>query len=319
MPVSSGGACRQKLVMAGITVAVAGSLGSGWTDADVARWMAYNGGRFAASVTGDVTHLLCTPEEYARPKKKQDPALREALRRGPKNVHIVLKDWLEDSLHRRSRRREKAYLLRHIHRPSQQHHKEMQERQERLRAKGRQLGETFVDTTLYHIYQDATGFSYKVTIQRDHENCGIFGERYVLHLFESDARPHLYWFAARHYKSRTHTQPRDYRPSDTCRLFETEFRHFCTFFARKTGVSWDERMVAEAPTKTMKDTNTKEADVHDLSVILDFGPETSSYFRYVRPARGMPMGVIDKAENMPRPNIEEINLDGGYEQGQRHA
>lgn len=148
MPAAASGAGKQKkkLVLDGVTVAVAGNLGPGWTDTDVARWLGYNGGRFAASVTDDVTHLLCTAEEYAKPKKKQDAAVREALRRGPKKVHIVLRDWLEDSLHRHSRRRERAYLLRHIHRSSQHYQKEKQERQERLLAKGRQLGETFVDT-----------------------------------------------------------------------------------------------------------------------------------------------------------------------------
>ncbi len=66
-------------------------------------------------------------------------------------------------------------------------------------------------------------------------------------LFESLAKPRLYWFAARHYKSRAHTKPRNFRPSDTCQLFAAEFAHFCAFFRKKTGVAWDARLVGESP------------------------------------------------------------------------
>lgn len=154
-----------------------------------------------------------------------------------------------------------------------------------------------------------------MTIQRDHEDCGIFGERYVLHvshqhpdaaaavcadthssqLFESYAQPHLYWFAARHYKSRTHTQPRDYRPSDTCQLLATELGHFCAFFAKKTGVSWDERMVTETPARKLKQTENQ-----DVFANLDILSEMANFFRYVKPVGINPYPILD---SLPRRSL----------------
>ncbi|CAK7223338.1 hypothetical protein SBRCBS47491_005174 [Sporothrix bragantina] len=227
-------------ILRDVTVAVAGNLGPGWSDADVARWMAYNSGRFVPSVSSDnkegITHLLCTRDEYDKPAKLRCVNLKNLLDQTP-SVHIVLRDWLEDSLHKRRRRAERPYLLRNAVRVEKQTPEALQQKLAAQRERGRREGETFVDSSLYHIYQDLTGFAYKVTIRRDHAAADIYGERYVLHLFESNARPHLYWFAVRHYKSRTHTQPRCYRPSGTCQPFATEFAHFCGFFRKKTGVA----------------------------------------------------------------------------------
>ncbi|CAK7218889.1 anthranilate synthase / indole-3-glycerol phosphate synthase [Sporothrix curviconia] len=227
-------------ILCGVTVAIAGNLGPGWSDADVARWLAYNSGRFVPSVSSDnkeaVTHLLCTRDEYEKPPKLRCANLKALLGHSP-GVHIVLHDWLEDSLHKKRRRAERPYLLRNVVRAEKQTPAALQQKLAAQRERGRREGEAFVDSSLYHIYRDSTGFAYKATIRRDHPAANIYGERYVLHLFESNARPHLYWFAARHYKSRTHTQPRCFRPSGTCQLFATEFAHFCAFFRKKTGVA----------------------------------------------------------------------------------
>ncbi|ERS96994.1 hypothetical protein HMPREF1624_06321 [Sporothrix schenckii ATCC 58251] len=231
-------------ILRDVTVAIAGHLGSGWSDADVARWTAYNGGRFVATMTPDneqgVTHLLCSREEYAKPKKQRCANLKLALE--AKTVRILLRDWLEDSLHRRRRRPERNYLLTTVARRDAAHAaapttSARQERLAALRERGRREGEAFVDSSLYRLYRDSTGFAYRVTLRRDHAAAGVWGERYVLHLFESFAQPPLYWFAARHYKSRTHTQPRTFRPSATCQLFGTAFGQFCGFFHKKTGVA----------------------------------------------------------------------------------
>lgn len=226
-------------ILRGITVAIAGSLGAGWSDTDVARWMAYNGGRFVAAISKenetDVTHLLCSRDEYVKPKKQQCAPLKVALQL--KGVRIVTKDWLEDSLHRRRRRPERPYLLKTVLREEQQSPEARQRRLMAQRERGRREGETFVDSSLYRLYRDCTGFAYRVTLRRDNPAADIFGERYVLHLFQSLAQPPLYWFAARHYKSRTHTQPRSFRPSETCQLFGKAWDEFTTFFRKKTGVA----------------------------------------------------------------------------------
>ncbi|CAK7206753.1 hypothetical protein SEUCBS139899_009559 [Sporothrix eucalyptigena] len=226
-------------MLQGVTVAVAGNLGPGWSDANVARWMAYNSGRFVVNVSSDnkedITHLLCTRDEYNQPPKLRCPNLK-VLFRVP-GVKIVLRDWLEDSLHKRRRRAERAYLLRNVVRTDKQTPTALQKKLAAQRERGQREGRTFIDCSLYHIYRDATGFAYKATLRRDHPAADIYGERYILHLFESNARPPLYWFVARHYKSKTHTQPRHFRPSGTCQLFVTEFAHFCAFFRKKTGVA----------------------------------------------------------------------------------
>ncbi|OAA58058.1 brct domain containing protein [Niveomyces insectorum RCEF 264] len=305
---------RRASVLKGVVVAVAGNLGPGWTDSDVARWLAYNGGRFSTTVTDEVTHVLCTRETYAQCSKAPgaSPVLRAALRRGPAHVHIVLRDWLEDSLNTKRRRREAPYLLSRLQRAAAQAPDAVAARLAQRRAKGRQQAETNLTESflaLYRVYRDATGFAYKVTISRDHAACGIFGERYVLYLFESNARPCLYWFAARHYKSRTHTKPRDFRPSGTCQLFATEFAHFCAFFARKTGVAWDARMVGEAPASKRKTShvNVKTDEAAAATTASDdpdlVTAETALYFRYQKPGHGMPIGVIADQRNMPRPSI----------------
>ncbi|KAL1894933.1 hypothetical protein Sste5346_005620 [Sporothrix stenoceras] len=211
--------CRTKQktrILRGITVAIAGSLGPGWSDADVARWMAYNGGKFVASLSSSnangVTHLLCSRDEYAKPKRQQCGALKVALQ---KNVRIVTKDWLEDSLHRRRRRPKRPYLLKPILKEEQQSPEVLRQKALALRERGRREGESFIDSSLYRLYRDSLCF---------------------VSLPIAGTTP-PYWFAARHYKSRTHTRPRSYRPSGTCQLFGTAFGEFTTFFRKKTGVA----------------------------------------------------------------------------------
>ncbi|KAL1908881.1 hypothetical protein Sste5344_005238 [Sporothrix stenoceras] len=200
--------CRTKQktrILRGITVAIAGSLGPGWSDADVARWMAYNGGKFVASLSSSnangVTHLLCSRDEYAKPKRQQCGALKVALQ---KNVRIVTKDWLEDSLHRRRRRPKRPYLLKPILKEEQQSPEVLRQKALALRERGRREGESFIDSSLYRLYRDCTGFAYRVTLRRDHPAADIYGERYVF---------------------------------GTCQLFGTAFGEFTTFFRKKTGVA----------------------------------------------------------------------------------
>lgn len=170
----------------GVVVAIAGDLGPGWSPADVARWTAYHGGRFAAAVSRGneegVTHLLCTRDEYSKAPARRDASLQTLA--ACAGVHVVLRDWLEDSLHARRRCAERSYLLRSVLQRAAQP-ADADARQKRLaalRARGRREGETFVDRSLYRVYRDATGFAYQVTLLRDHPEAGVVGERYVLHV-----------------------------------------------------------------------------------------------------------------------------------------
>ena len=139
-------------ILCGVTVATAGHLGPGWTDTDVARWMGYNGGRFVAALSDSkddgVTHVLSTLQEFSKPKKQQCANLRRALDRGTgkRGVHVVLQDWLEDSLYKRRRLQETRYLLRNVSRESKQTPEEQQKRLSEQQARGQAQAKTFVNT-----------------------------------------------------------------------------------------------------------------------------------------------------------------------------
>ena len=64
-----------------------------------------------------------------------------------------------------------------------------------------------------------------------------------LQLFESNAKPHLYWFAAKYLKKKGDSMPSFFRCSQTPGLFDREFAHFRFFFHKKTGITWDERLI----------------------------------------------------------------------------
>ncbi|KAL8371331.1 hypothetical protein RB595_001249 [Gaeumannomyces hyphopodioides] len=116
-------------------------------------------------------------------------------------------------------------------------------REAKKMEKGRELEECgrFVNEAMYRIYTDASGFQCKASISRDDEEHGVLGERFDLTLFESRARPHLYWFAAKHYKKKGSSQTSYYRPSGSCQTYEHELALFKSFFLNKTGVRWEDR------------------------------------------------------------------------------
>jgi len=83
-----------------------------------------------------------------------------------------------------------------------------------------------------------------------------------------------------------------YRPSNTQQLLSGEMELFVNFFRKKTGVSWDERLVKE-------------------------GDPGRNYFTYERPRFGRPTGPFDNPSNLPDDyNVELLGLfqdDGGAE------
>lgn len=64
---------KEKPIFRNLTITVAGSLinpnGSGstqWTDVNIDRWVTLRDGRFVRAMTDDVTHVVCTAEEFER-------------------------------------------------------------------------------------------------------------------------------------------------------------------------------------------------------------------------------------------------------------
>ncbi|KAK3313814.1 hypothetical protein B0H66DRAFT_362840 [Apodospora peruviana] len=228
-----------KPIFRDLVIAVSGFLGGEpWTDVNIARWVSLRQGTFSQQMNASVTHLVCSEAEV----KSGSPRVQEALRRGCKSCKVVTRDWLEDSMHADRRLPEVQFS------PVKVVRKERKKELHKLQVmKGNLLAERAVNTNLYHDYQDGTYFKYTVTITRDDEVNGVFGERYILLLQESNAKPHLYWFFAKFYKSKTNTHAHIYRPSTIPGSFEREFRYFKSFFEKKTGVPWDERLVRTGP------------------------------------------------------------------------
>ncbi|TKA75357.1 hypothetical protein B0A49_03328 [Cryomyces minteri] len=85
-------------------IAISGDFGSARTSDAIKRWIELNGGTYTTSVTSDTTHLICSKAHWG----KQVAAVKKAL--SHKDIKVVSYDWLEDTLHSRSHKRETAYL-----------------------------------------------------------------------------------------------------------------------------------------------------------------------------------------------------------------
>ncbi|KAI1660337.1 hypothetical protein F4813DRAFT_400614 [Daldinia decipiens] len=237
-------------------ITIAGPLGDDWTYENVARWTTYNGGIFCNVVDKDVTHVLATPEQY----KAKTPNIKLAIKY---KAHIVTKDWFEDSLYKKRRLNEEDYSLKSIDQKAKSK-KELEAKAQ----KGIEQAESFINTNLYHIYRDDTYFSYEITLTRNDKENGNVGQRYQLYLWESNAKPHLYQFAAKFYKKPRDSRPSIHRPRETPVLLETALKDFKVFFYQKTGIHWNDR-IAKA------------------------GTTDKSKFRYQPPTGGKPVGALD--------------------------
>ncbi|KAK4196135.1 hypothetical protein QBC40DRAFT_314102 [Triangularia verruculosa] len=117
------------------------------------------------------------------------------------------------------------------------------------------------------------------------------GEKYTLTLYESIAKPPLYFFCAKYSKSSTDTLPKYYRPSETPQLFWTEYTHFIEFFHKKTGVEWRKRLLfcgeGKPPVGGKRKGKEREAGDGEGAEGLERG-----WFRYCPPTGGKPVGWV---------------------------
>ncbi|KEY67244.1 hypothetical protein S7711_06711 [Stachybotrys chartarum IBT 7711] len=236
-------------------IAAAGPLPGLLTVENLKHWTQLRKGRFTEQLDEDVTHLLCTREQFNR----KVPAIKEALKRG-KRLHIVHHDWFEFSAVHEKREHERDYSMRNILA------KQNAAKREKARIeKGKLDGEKFVNTNMFHVYNDREFFSYQIDLTRDGIDSGEPGQRYTLCLWESDAKPHLYWFTAKFLKKRGDSQPSYHRPSPCSGKWRDEMHYFKEFFKIKTGIEWEDRVLKE---KTM----------------------LVSFFQYSPPTGGKPVG-----------------------------
>ncbi|KND92353.1 hypothetical protein TOPH_03147 [Tolypocladium ophioglossoides CBS 100239] len=219
-------------------LAAAGPLPGELTVDNLKRWTKLRRGEFTEDFDETVTHLLCTKEQF----NKRVPRVKDALTRG-KRFHIVHYDWFEFSTVYEKRQPERDYSMRN-YLAKQNAAKREQAQIER----GKKEGEKFVNTNLYHVYIDRDFFPYQIDITRDEAATGESGQRYTLSLWESNAKPHLYWFTAKFLKRKGDSQPSYYRPSRCSGKWRREMDLFMDFFRIKTGLEWQNRVLGE---KTM--------------------------------------------------------------------
>ncbi|CAM1502964.1 Fc.00g077400.m01.CDS01 [Cosmosporella sp. VM-42] len=236
-------------------IATAGPLPGQLTVDNLKRWTTIRKGQFTEDLDETVTHLLCTGEQFA----KKVPRVREALRRG-KRLNIVHYDWFEFSAVQEKSRPVKEFSMQ-----IRAAKKRAKIREEARIERGKKDGEKFVNTNFFHLYIDRDFFPYKIDITRDNEETGQVGQRYTLCLWESDAKPHLYWFTAKFLKKKGDSQPSYHRPSSYSRKWREEMDHFMEFFRIKTGIEWEDRVIKE-------------------------GTMSKEHFQYSPPRGGKPVG-----------------------------
>ncbi|KAL6913049.1 hypothetical protein ACHAPO_005000 [Fusarium lateritium] len=242
-------------IFKGKIFAAAGPLPGQFTVDNVKRWTSLRKGVFLDDFDETVTHLLCTREQW----DDKVPRIKQALKRH-KNFPIIHCDWFEFSTVNEKRLPERDYSMRSL-----QAKLNAKRREKERWEKGIQQGKKFVNTNFYHLYRDRLNFVYEVDITRNDEATGEIGQKYTLYLWESNAKPHLYLFAARFLKRKGSTQPSYHRPSPYEGLWRKEMDLFMDFFKKKTGIDWQDRVSLA---------NT----------------QPSAYFQYTPPAKGRPIG-----------------------------
>ncbi|KAK6080672.1 hypothetical protein SCUP515_03273 [Seiridium cupressi] len=247
---------KPKPISKDVVVAIAGDIGVHMTEANLGKWMKIRSGRFSANFDDSVTHLLATDDQY----KKKVARVKKAMKG---KIEILTPDWLEESM-----AQNKKLALNHYSHQRRQRIASAKKRRSQQMQKGIKQGESYVNTNKYHIYSDKSGFYYQVTLSRKE------GERFINELWESNAQPHLYFFACRYFKKANAPALR-YRHGQNPGTLERELRQFCHAFQKKTGVNWDNRM-----------SEAREGIVQAID-----GQEGSGY-RYTIPIGGKPVGLV---------------------------
>ncbi|KAI0104188.1 hypothetical protein GGR51DRAFT_561245 [Nemania sp. FL0031] len=246
-----------KPILKDCVVGVAGYLGDyGWREEKVEQWVTYWGGQFTHTIDGNVTHLLCTEEDF----NKRIAPVRAALRN--KDTKIVLRDWLEDSIWKKVRLRTLQYDL-----GAKAKEKEAKKQKIKKMERCSSNAENYVDERFWHPYRDSTYFEYQIQLKRNDEESGNVGEKHLLTLWESNAKPFTYQCTTLFTKKSKNKGSR-YPLNESPVNFDTAFRTFKSFFKKKTTIAWDDRIEKMGST----------------------GPEN---FQYTAPFGGKPVGYIE--------------------------
>ncbi|KAM0284856.1 hypothetical protein ACHAQH_001777 [Verticillium albo-atrum] len=244
--------------------ATAGPLPGQFTEENLAMWTKQRKGQFTKDMDESVTHLLCTDEHYkARNKNKR---IKEAQQKG-RRIRVVHYDWFDFSCNRDRKLPEKEYYFDTI--LAEERAKRRKQLAKAKTQKNLALGEHWINPELFRVFADVFPFEYQVELFRTFtDNFGTCEEKYILYLFQSFAKPVLYWFGVKYYKkddSKRWLLKAINRPSPCSRPFAIEFKKFKDFFKLKTGIAWHER-------------------------ISKAGTTEETYFQYTPPIGGKPVG-----------------------------
>ncbi|KAJ6783662.1 hypothetical protein PWT90_06732 [Aphanocladium album] len=211
------------------------------------RWISLRKGRFSETFDEEVTHLLCTHEEF----KKRVPlgivvissyfvVFTFFIAKVSRPVHY---DWLEFSAVANRRLPERQYSMRTILA------KQRAEERERKRLQnGRRLGERSVNPNFFHVYRDREFFLYQIELTRDSCDDDEFMERRIMTLWESNAKPHLYWFTVKYMRRKGDPDPAYHRPSPCSGKWRKEMNKFMEFFEKATKIPWPKRVLLQGTT-----------------------------------------------------------------------
>lgn len=280
MPRGKAGSGNPRPIFRGLNIVISGTFEDQWTDTNISRWVTLRKGTFSVRMSKEVTHLVCTKEEF----DKRGPKVKEALKRAykkEKRCHLVSLDWFEDSLFSDRRLAEDAFS--HV---ASLKALQAKARLEKKIAKGKKDEKRSVNENYYHVYFDPTDcFDYHIMLTRDDEEVGIEGEIYVVKLYESNALPHLYHVGVRYYRSKRDHFPKLHRLTDAPGDFWQEYNAFKRFFEIKVGYPWDERL------------------------IRGMGSLGTKFFSYQPPTRGKPVGWVPEQyiPRVPTPPPAEVN------------
>ncbi|KAI1426034.1 hypothetical protein F5Y12DRAFT_794972 [Xylaria sp. FL1777] len=238
-------------------VSIAGDLDDpAWKEEKVRQWVQYWGGKFSDIVDNNVTHLLCTEQNF---RKKTGP-VKAALKN--KVTKVVVRDWLEDSINRKVRLKTLDYQL------DEKEKKEVSKKRKLEKMKKcSSNAKDYIDERFWHVYRDSTYFEYQIQLTRIDEESGNVRDKHVLTLWESNAKPYNYVCTTLFTKSkhkgvglRLHDSPVD---------LDAALEKFKSFFKKKANIAWDNR----------------------VEKMGTMGPE---YFQYQPPSGGKPVGLITR-------------------------
>ncbi|KZF19658.1 hypothetical protein L228DRAFT_250720 [Xylona heveae TC161] len=292
------------------TIAISGEFGPGRSNENIKRWIKNNGGTLASGITEDVTHVVCSEMHY----KRKTGIVQKA--QVSKKIKIVSFDWLEDTLRRRSPRREGPYLWKNllVTNDKSKNRATKSETAKTVKKTVREKAASFakgcddsIDSLLadifllsangtgtggpenYHLYQDETGLVYDVTLLRTDDERKI-NERYHLKLFESHFFPSCYATAAKYYRNSISTA---IVLAPVASTFETAFEKFQSFFRGKTGKAWEDRFSEDQTSATR--TKVSDPEGRFLQGLIQEIETSCQPFLYVAPSNDSARSIIQNA------------------------